>query len=242
VLHALHRIRPHAAAAALGENPEELIIRLRGFAEPHEVHALVPDIASEWDERRERARKAIEAADGDLLQAAMFYDQTTALPSLLAHQDRMSMAASIETRVPFLDRELVSLANSLPSDFKLRNGRAKAVLRAALADTLPPPIVRRRKHGFEVPLTGWMHRNRSALTGDLANGALVKAGLASRSSIERLVPRLVAGWDPSGPHLLWNLMTLETWWSVFITRDRARTAPAPMEEWMTAPLEEALRV
>jgi asparagine synthase (glutamine-hydrolysing) len=242
VLRALRRFRPHAAAAALGEDREELILRLRGIAEPDQLQALVPDIAPEWEERRERARKAIESADGDLLQAAMFYDQTTLLPSVLAHQDRMSMAASIETRVPFLDREVVSLANSLPSDFKLRNGKEKAVLRAALAETLPPPIVRRRKHAFDVPLSDWMRQECSALTRDLADGVLVKAGLVSRSSVERLVPRLVSPRAPSGPHLLWNLLTLETWWSVFITRDPVHTGRLPMEEWMAAPFEEALQV
>lgn len=79
------------------------------------------------------------------------------LPALLRYEDRNSMAWSIESRVPFLDYRLVEFLYGLPADRKIGNGQSKLILRRALADLLPPPILARRdKMGFETPQTIWM--------------------------------------------------------------------------------------
>ena len=71
-------------------------------------------------------------------------------------QDQMSMAASIESRVPFLDHKLVEFAAGLPSRMKLRGLTTKYILRKAMAGVLPDEILRRRKMGFPVPIGAWL--------------------------------------------------------------------------------------
>ena len=74
---------------------------------------------------------------------------------LLVKTDRCTMANSLEARSPFLDRELIEYAASLPDDLKLQGRRTKAILRDAFPDLLPPAIDRRGKMGFGVPLDAW---------------------------------------------------------------------------------------
>jgi len=75
--------------------------------------------------------------------------------SILNRQDKMSMAASIESRVPFMDYRLVEFANGLPAEYKLRNGSGKAIVKDVARRVLPARIVDRRKSGFGVPLDRW---------------------------------------------------------------------------------------
>ena len=92
----------------------------------------------------------------------MRFDFETYLPEdVLTKVDRMSMAHSIESRVPLLDNEVIDFAATLPSHFKIRDGRRKHVLKEALRPLLPADILDRRKQGFGVPLGVWF---RSGLT------------------------------------------------------------------------------
>src|SRR5207302_7417718 len=95
-----------------------------------------------------------ESASGTLEQMS-HADLQTYLVELLMKQDQMSMAASIESRVPYLDHEFVEYATAIPGRFKLRGWRTKAVLRAALQDLVPREILTRRKVGFPVPVNRW---------------------------------------------------------------------------------------
>jgi asparagine synthase (glutamine-hydrolysing) len=81
----------------------------------------------------------------------MFYDQSTYLQSVLDRNDRMTMAASIECRVPFLDYRLVEWAAGVPTRVLFKHGVGKSVVRGAMAQKLPPNILQRRKWGFAVP-------------------------------------------------------------------------------------------
>src|SRR2546428_5954186 len=93
-----------------------------------------------------------EAALEGMLRA----DLATWLPDdLLMKVDRMTMAASLEARVPYLDHPLVELVSSIPATLKIRNGVRKAVLKAAVADLGPPAILQRRKMGVEMLLASW---------------------------------------------------------------------------------------
>src|SRR2546426_9568174 len=83
-------------------------------------------------------------------------DLQTYLVELLMKQDQMSMAASVESRVPFLDHEFVEHVAAMPGRFKLRGWPTKAVLREALHDVVPPPILRRKKMGFPGPIGRWL--------------------------------------------------------------------------------------
>jgi asparagine synthase (glutamine-hydrolysing) len=210
------RYRSRSAALALARSPEELLVRLRAGVESSAVARVAPDLKPEWEARMAMARTAWHAAPADPTQAALLYDQLSLLPSMLACQDKMSMAASIETRVPFLDVELVRVVNSLPSRYKLRNGVDKAVLRTALDGVLPDEIRQRRKHAFEVPLERWMRQTAPDLSRRLGRGELVRTGVLRQAAITGVIA--AAAGDRRSRHLLWHLLGLEAWWSIFITK------------------------
>ena len=111
----------------------------------------------------------------------MAVDAATQLPDdLLMLTDRMSMAVSLECRVPLLDHELVELAARIPESIKIRNGRLKHVMKEALAGLLPDDILNRKKRGFGAPMGAWLKRELAPLLRDAL----------SRESVERrrLVP------------------------------------------------------
>src|SRR5258705_8196987 len=113
-----------------------------------------PDLLATRDPYAEELRCYGEATGGtpDRMSRA---DLQTYLVELLMKQDQMSMAASVESRVPFLDHELVEHAVALPARFKLRGWRTKAILRKALDEVVPRAILQRRKMGFPVPVGRW---------------------------------------------------------------------------------------
>jgi asparagine synthase (glutamine-hydrolysing) len=96
----------------------------------------------------------------------LYLDFNTYLQELLTKQDRMSMAASIESRVPFLDNEIISLANSIPSELKLNGNVGKYILRKAVRNILPESILKRKKIGFTVPLNEWFRKDLSGYVSD----------------------------------------------------------------------------
>jgi asparagine synthase (glutamine-hydrolysing) len=87
-------------------------------------------------------------------------DQETYLISILHRQDKMSMAAGIESRVPFLDYRIVEFANRLPTSFKIKFGSGKRIVKDVARHFLPAEIVDRRKSGFGVPLDRWFREDR----------------------------------------------------------------------------------
>jgi asparagine synthase (glutamine-hydrolysing) len=137
---------------------------------------------------------------------------TSYLPDdLLVKVDRCTMANSLEARSPFLDRRLIEYAAALPDRYKLARGRAKAILRDAFSDLVPPEIDRRRKMGFGVPLGAWFRGHLREFMRDslLAPDALYREML-SGAFVERLVERHLAGEANLGPQL-WSLICFERW-------------------------------
>jgi len=97
-----------------------------------------------------------EAASGSYLDRRLYTDLHTYLPGdLLVKADRMTMAASLEARSPFLDHEMVEWAARLPDSLKVRGRRGKYLLRKAFAASLPPHVLHHGKQGFGIPLAGW---------------------------------------------------------------------------------------
>jgi asparagine synthase (glutamine-hydrolysing) len=97
-----------------------------------------------------------EKSSGDLLQRLLYTDIKTYLVELLMKQDSMSMAASIESRVPFLDHVLVEWATRVPASIQIRGGSGKQVLKKAMEGLLPASIIHRQKLGFPTPWRGWL--------------------------------------------------------------------------------------
>lgn len=160
-----------------------------------------------------------DQAPGDMLERMSYADMQTYLVELLMKQDQMSMAASIESRVPFLDHKLVEHVAALPARYKLRGWQTKAVLREVLKDLVPREILTRKKMGFPVPLASWLRGAFTPLLQELVLGPRALAReLFDATYIESLVAEHRAGaWDHSAR--LWMLMNLEIWQRIFLDGD-----------------------
>jgi asparagine synthase (glutamine-hydrolysing) len=143
-------------------------------------------------------------------------DLQTYLVELLMKQDQMSMAASIESRVPFLDHELVEHVVRTPVQFKIRGLTTKAILREALRDRVPREILRRRKLGFPVPFGRWARERFAPLIRHTILGPrAVARGMFAREPLERLVGEHEAG-IMNHADRLWLLLNLEIWQRIFL--------------------------
>jgi asparagine synthase (glutamine-hydrolysing) len=148
-----------------------------------------------------------------LLNRMTAYDMRTLLQSLLHVEDRMSMAVSVESRLPLLDHRIAELMFQTPPRFKYGDGKSKALLLAAARTLLPPAVLARKdKMGFPVPFVEW---SRGPLRGFIAD--VVLGERAGRRGIYRLdgIERLLDDERPFGREL-WGLLSLETWFQTFV--------------------------
>ena len=158
---------------------------------------------------------AYAAGGADPLTRMSHADLQTYLVELLMKQDQMSMAASIESRVPFLDHQFVERAVAIPPSLKLRGWRTKAVLREALRGLVPDAILTRRKMGFPVPVGGWLRGPFRSVVDELVLGARARArGLFDPAALRHLVDEHAAGANHGDR--LWLLANLEIWQRVFL--------------------------
>ena len=157
-----------------------------------------------------------EEAPGGTLERMSYADMQTYLVELLMKQDQMSMAASIESRVPFLDHKFVEQALAIPGHYKLRGWRTKAVLREALKDVIPKEISTRKKMGFPVPIGRWLRGDYAPLLQDLVLGKRsLGRGLFNPGFVEAMVAEHLGGVRDHGDRL-WLLMNLELWQRIFL--------------------------
>jgi asparagine synthase (glutamine-hydrolysing) len=158
----------------------------------------------------------IAVGQGDAVRRMLFADCHAWLAdNLLERGDRMSMAASLELRPPFLDHRLVELAFSLPSDVKLRHGTTKWVVKQVARGLLPDDIIDRPKAGFRVPLADWF---RGSL-GDLARDRLLDPGSFSMEVFDRAAVTDLLRSHADGRRnediRIWTLLSLEMWHAQF---------------------------
>jgi asparagine synthase (glutamine-hydrolysing) len=165
------------------------------------------------------------AAGRPLLARLLYADTKTYLHELLMKQDQMSMAASIESRVPFLDHPLAEWVARLPDGLRLRRLTTKWILRAAMRDRLPREIVTRRKMGFPVPVGAWLRTDWRHLLAEYVTSTRARSrGLFDRHVVERHVREHEAGINHS--ERLWALINFEVWARLYL--DRASPADLPM--------------
>jgi asparagine synthase (glutamine-hydrolysing) len=163
-------------------------------------------------------------SEGGVLDRLLYADLKTYLVELLMKQDQMSMAASIESRVPFLDHHLVEFAARLPADRKLVRFNTKRILRAAVKDVLPPQILDRSKMGFPVPFAAWLGQGWSGVVRDvLLDRRARERGIFDSPAVERL---LEPGAASTHAAALWSLFNLELWYRTFIDGDGIQTLPS----------------
>ena len=142
----------------------------------------------------------------------MRFDFETYLPEdVLTKVDRMSMAHSIESRVPLLDNEVIDFAATLPARLKIHNGRRKHVLKEAIKSMLPPGIIDRRKQGFGVPLGVWFRGGLTEVFADvLGSDRTRQRGYFEPAFIDRIVQEHLAG-RRDHTLRLWQLLVFELW-------------------------------
>jgi asparagine synthase (glutamine-hydrolysing) len=163
--------------------------------------------------------------EATVLSRMLYADQKTYLVELLMKQDQMSMAASIESRVPFLDHQLVEFAMSIPDALKIRGGTQKYVLKKAVEDLLPAHIIHRKKMGFPTPLRDWMRDARAdGLTAGLCRRDGLLAEYVDAGELDRIIERHRTG-AIDATDRLWRLLNLQIWGDVFLLgKDRVQGA------------------
>jgi asparagine synthase (glutamine-hydrolysing) len=152
-----------------------------------------------------------ENSKGELLQRLLYTDIKTYLVELLMKQDNMSMAASIESRVPFLDHKLVEFATRIPREIQLNGLAGKVILKKAVEDLLPHSILYRRKLGFPTPWSGWLAGARlDAIEKLLTGPRSLDRGYFRREAIEQLFAEHRAKYRDHYDRI-WRLLNLELW-------------------------------
>lgn len=155
-------------------------------------------------------------ARGDLINRMLYVDCHTWLSdNLLARGDRMTMSASVESRPPFLEHNLIELAFSLPSNVKIRNGSPKWILKEAAKKHLPKSIIHRKKFGFHIPIDQWFREGLRDYTHDLllSSNSFVGNHL-NRSDISLLLASHTS--EKSNDAIrIWTLLSLEIWYARF---------------------------
>jgi asparagine synthase (glutamine-hydrolysing) len=156
-----------------------------------------------------------EEAAGGLLDRISRTDLQTYLLELLMKQDQMSMAASIESRVPFLDDRLVEHVAAIPGDVKLPGWRTKVMFRAAVQDLVPPEILARPKMGFPVPVGRWFREGFASMVDEFVMGPRADArGYFNRSALHQMVTEHRSG-RVTHADAIWLLVNLEIWLRIF---------------------------
>ena len=155
--------------------------------------------------------------DSDFAARMSYLELKLRLPELLLMRvDKMTMATSVEARVPFLDHHLVEYAMSLPVDLKINGMSGKHILKRALEKVLPPDLLYRRKRGFGAPVREWFRGAGSeVLSGNIMNSSMRKRGLLNYELIARLLGEHRRGARDWSFHL-WALLNVSLWYDRWI--------------------------
>jgi asparagine synthase (glutamine-hydrolysing) len=159
------------------------------------------------------------ATSGDALNRLMRVDLLTQMPNdLLMLTDKMTMAASIECRVPLLNHELVELAARIPASLRIEGNNLKALMKRALDGVLPRQILERKKRGFGAPLGAWLKRDLQPMMRRLLSKQAVESrGLFHWPVIEETIALHMANREDHTDHLM-ALLNLEIWAQIFLDR------------------------
>jgi asparagine synthase (glutamine-hydrolysing) len=171
---------------------------------------------SQFDAYSTHRRYFARAADAAPLNRLLYVDLKTFLPCLnLMTTDKTSMAANLEVRVPFLNREMIEMAARMPPRLKLRGLTRKYVLKRALERVLPRDVVWRKKAGFGAPIRSWLRGPLRPLVNDLLSEEIVqKRGLFRPSEVKRVIDANFSGREDYNLQVF-QLLGLEIWFQQF---------------------------
>lgn len=180
---------------------------------------------ADQDPRVEHLRNFRRVAGADFLDQMLYLDLKTFMVSLnLNYNDKMSMASSVEARVPFLDWELAEwVASNIPARLKLNGNTTKYILRQAMRDLLPAEVLTQKKAGFAAPVDYWLaHDLRETVDDLLSERRLKERGLFNPPMVRRLVEEQRTGKEDWSLQI-WQFLTLELWMQTFID------TPSPLD-------------
>ena len=153
--------------------------------------------------------------DKNLFKGMLLFDMKVWLcDRLLMKVDKMTMANSIEARVPFLDHELVNFCNKMPINLRLKKG----IFKKAMGEILPKTILKRGKHGFAVPISSWFERDLKGLTSEILS-KLHREEYFKHEYIRKILKQIK---KVRSDHKLWNLLVFEIWYRMYIDSDDLR--------------------
>src|SRR6266513_5401960 len=184
---------------------------------PNDLHRLLRVNGAERPDRIADAFR--HAGEGDALNRMLAVDADTQLPDdLLMLTDKMSMATSLECRVPLLDHELVELAARIPQEVKIRGGRLKHAMKEAVSSLLPRDILERKKRGFGTPMGAWLKQELAPLVRGLLSESVVEdRGLFHYPAVKELAASHEAN-RIDGTDRLLALLNLEIWSRLYLDR------------------------
>jgi len=181
------------------------------FSGPEQERLLTPETRAICGDAYAGSMEYWNASSGDMLHRMLYTDIKTYLVELLMKQDQMSMAASIESRVPFLDHELVEFTATIPAKYETRGLAGKFILKSAVADLLPREVVYRQKMGFPTPWAYWLAGPQlDQLEQLLLEPRTRERGYFNPEAVKRLFAEHRAANRDHG-NRIWRLLNLELW-------------------------------
>ncbi|HKQ51340.1 MAG TPA: asparagine synthase (glutamine-hydrolyzing) [Pyrinomonadaceae bacterium] len=177
------------------------------------------------------AEHAENATTADPLETLLYLDSKTYLPGdILTKVDRMSMAVSLEARVPLLDHKLIEFVTRVPASLKLRGSETKHVFKRAVRGLVPDEILDRPKQGFGLPIQRWINQElRGQIRDTLLDQRTRERGYFDQTYVARLFDEHDRGRrDQTGP--LWTLFMLELWHRKFLEGPSQDAAPREQRE------------
>jgi asparagine synthase (glutamine-hydrolysing) len=198
------------------------------FAASEQSELLTPEARADAGDAYAGSMQAWERSHGDLLHRLLYTDINSYLIELLMKQDQMSMAASLESRVPFLDHPLVEFTARIPAQYSIAGMAGKFILKQAVEDLLPKSIVYRKKMGFPTPWEYWLAGPQlDDLERMLLESRSTERGLFRPEMVQRMFAEHRAKTRDHG-NRIWRLINLEIWHRVVIDGEAAEAAGAQL--------------
>ena len=193
------------------------------FASSEQVELLTPAAKAAAGDAYAGTMAAWERSQGDLLHRLLYADINSYLIELLMKQDQMSMAASIESRVPFLDHVLVEFTARIPAQYSIKGMAGKFILKEAVEDLLPKSIIYRQKMGFPTPWEYWLSGEQlDSLERMLLESRSTDRGLFRPEAMKSIFSEHRAKVRDHG-NRIWRLVNLEVWFRVMIDGESAES-------------------
>lgn len=189
--------------------------RWAGFSNHGEIDLMIKNnsLSHQLEARKQHWLKPL--SDSETMNAVLLTDMQLVLPyDMLTKVDLMSMANSLEVRVPFLDHEVVNYVFTLPDHYKIDGKQRKKILRDTFRADLPPELYTRKKQGFEVPLLRWFRRDLQGLIENewLSESFITQQNLFNYQAIKTLKNRLHSKNPGDSPARIWGLIVFQHWW------------------------------